>query len=532
MRHRVAPVLLALPLLFSWSACTDVGLYAVGGDGPSSADRAELEGTVCVPLATGDAFPVRVLFAVPGGQGVSRDVVGQVATALDSLNGRFSFPYIRFSLLGYHTVASSFTGTFVPAAELSSAIAQYSAFDQGGPWSLRAPLRLAQSHVAGDMLTGCRGLVGRTRYLVVLVVTDPDTSCANPAFNAGIDSRCSMLMPDEAACGQCELARVTEELSALSERYRAGEVSVQPIYVRTSANPLVSAQVAAIARSGGTQVIETDPASLQATLNGLDYASLQRELVLKRFIAFNRNAVARGGKLLLDSDGDGVPDEDEERLGTDPLAADTDLDGLGDGVELKMGTDPRTPDTVAGCNPFLDTDGDRLNDCEEKVLGTEPCLSDTDGDSLPDLIELLAGTNPLVAEDLDDSDGDGRPDLAEVAAQTDPHGADLAFSDERAHVYAIGSAPPTADGRACYLVSVRNVGLVTPRARPNPPWDDLPEGQNELYLYMQVGRPNDPRGSGVGSLHVEQVVFTPGPPAKRSPAGLIPLRDEAFVVGN
>ncbi len=526
--RRQAP-LLFIVLLAQWS-CTDAGLYATGSSGPTAPDRAELSGTVCTPLAAGDAFPVRVLFAVPGGQGVSREVVGQVATALDSLNARFSFSYIRFGLVGYHTVARGFTGTFVETSALGPAIAQYSAYNEAGPWSLRAPLRLAQSYLSGDMLTGCRGLTGRTRYLVVLVVSDPDTSCANPAFNAGIDTRCDELMPNESACSECELTRTTAELKGLAEKYAAGEVVIQPIYVRTTANPLVSAQVAAIARSGGTQVIETDPASLQTVLNGLNYASLQRELVLKRFIAWNRNAVARKGALLLDSDGDGVPDEDEEALGTDPLSPDTDLDGLSDGVELRMGMDPLTVDTLNGCNPFLDTDGDRLNDCEEKVLGTDPCIADSDGDALPDLLELHSGTNPLVPEQLDDSDGDGQDNASEVAAQTDPHSADLAFRDDRGHVYSVLPAPPTEDGRACYEVRVQNVGLLTPRARPNPPWDDIPEGVNDLYLYMQVGRPNDPHGAGIGSLHVEQVVFRP--PAYREPEGLIPLVDDAFVVGN
>jgi hypothetical protein len=35
------------------------------GEGP---DRAEIQGTVCVPLASGDAFPVKVLFAFEGGK--------------------------------------------------------------------------------------------------------------------------------------------------------------------------------------------------------------------------------------------------------------------------------------------------------------------------------------------------------------------------------------------------------------------------------------------------------------------------------
>ncbi len=44
-----------------------------------------------------------------------------------------------------------------------------------------------------------------------------------------------------------------------------------------------------------------------------------------------------------DSDGDGIPDADEARYGTDPNNPDTDGDGLGDGVEVLAGTDPTNP---------------------------------------------------------------------------------------------------------------------------------------------------------------------------------------------
>ncbi len=42
----------------------------------------------------------------------------------------------------------------------------------------------------------------------------------------------------------------------------------------------------------------------------------------------------------VDSDGDGISDEDEIRLGTDPFSADTDGDGIPDGMEIQNGTDP------------------------------------------------------------------------------------------------------------------------------------------------------------------------------------------------
>ena len=50
--------------------------------------------------------------------------------------------------------------------------------------------------------------------------------------------------------------------------------------------------------------------------------------------------VTVGDNATLDSDGDGVSDEEEAALGTDPESDDTDLDGWTDGEELERNTDP------------------------------------------------------------------------------------------------------------------------------------------------------------------------------------------------
>ncbi|MEP4076385.1 putative Ig domain-containing protein [Haloferula sp.] len=66
---------------------------------------------------------------------------------------------------------------------------------------------------------------------------------------------------------------------------------------------------------------------------------------------------------------------------------------------------------------FIDTDGDGLPDSQEDELGTDPNLVDTDGDGLNDGPELVEGTDPLVA----DSDEDGYADGYEVnVITTDP----------------------------------------------------------------------------------------------------------------
>ncbi len=67
-----------------------------------------------------------------------------------------------------------------------------------------------------------------------------------------------------------------------------------------------------------------------------------------------------------DTDGDGLSDEREEELGTDPNNPDSDGDGLSDGDEVGRGTDPLDPDS----------DDDGILDGDEILLGTDPNTPD------------------------------------------------------------------------------------------------------------------------------------------------------------
>lgn len=73
---------------------------------------------------------------------------------------------------------------------------------------------------------------------------------------------------------------------------------------------------------------------------------------------------------VLDSDMDGLTDQEEEELGSDPNNPDSDGDGIIDGSD---------PDLVD-----KDSDMDGLTDREEEELGTDPNNPDTDGDGIID----------------------------------------------------------------------------------------------------------------------------------------------------
>lgn len=65
---------------------------------------------------------------------------------------------------------------------------------------------------------------------------------------------------------------------------------------------------------------------------------------------------------ILDQDKDGLSDEEEKKLGTNPNKRDTDVDGIDDKDEIELGIDPLKKDT----------DGDGVDDSHEIKTGIDP----------------------------------------------------------------------------------------------------------------------------------------------------------------
>lgn len=104
-----------------------------------------------------------------------------------------------------------------------------------------------------------------------------------------------------------------------------------------------------------------------------------------------------------DTDGDGLDDKQERDLRTDPASADTDSDGLSDADEINVwGSSPTNVDTDGdatdgGSKPVNNTlfDGNEVSS-----LRTSPTLADTDGDKISDFVEVIERGNefhPLIA---------------------------------------------------------------------------------------------------------------------------------------
>ena len=140
----------------------------------------------------------------------------------------------------------------------------------------------------------------------------------------------------------------------------------------------------------------------------------------------------------LDDDGDGASDLDEIANGTEPLNPDTDGDGLCDGINAVPGV------CFAGPDPYpndptmpIDTDGDGLPDDDSGWTGPPYADDDDDNDGYSDVSEDACGSDSLDASsipaDMDgdaicdgddpDMDGDGIENVNETGDTTVPPGS-------------------------------------------------------------------------------------------------------------
>ena len=130
----------------------------------------------------------------------------------------------------------------------------------------------------------------------------------------------------------------------------------------------------------------------------------------------------------IDTDGDGLTDEEEKITKTDSLLKDTDGDGISDSEEV--GTDINNPHDTDNDGVIdaldLDDDNDGLSTLIEERIGTSPLHSDTDEDGISDLDEVGKDTNKPIDTDEDgninaldtDDDDDGINTATEILLGT------------------------------------------------------------------------------------------------------------------
>jgi uncharacterized repeat protein (TIGR01451 family) len=157
-----------------------------------------------------------------------------------------------------------------------------------------------------------------------------------------------------------------------------------------------------------------------------------------------------------DTDNDGISDDDEKKLGTNPNDADSDDDGVIDGNEPSFGSDSDGDGLINALDPDSDNDGlldgtelglDCGNPATDKSKGncvpdadkgttkTDPLKKDTDGGSVSDGIEDTNKNGQIDQGETDpnnpaddvppkDTDKDGISDDVETANGSNPNDAD------------------------------------------------------------------------------------------------------------
>ena len=122
---------------------------------------------------------------------------------------------------------------------------------------------------------------------------------------------------------------------------------------------------------------------------------------------------------LNDKDDDGLVDEIELLLGTNPYNDDTDHDGMNDAIEMLFGFNP-----LDRADANVDFDNDNLTNVEEIHLKINPYDNDTDNDGMLDGWEVKYELNPRRNDSWKDFDGDNLTNLEEYQHNTNPRNND------------------------------------------------------------------------------------------------------------
>jgi hypothetical protein len=545
--------------------CSDANLQPRDPDVAPAADNLlSVSGSLCTDEPERSNYPVKILFVIDtSGSMQFTDPNKRIKVAVEDVVNRFrSNPAVKFAIITFNGIvrvnsaeqhmggntydhvtsqslgrsAAFYPGNSLPAGALDAIVIRDAVTDYQG--ALGATFRLLEL----DMLAAPPSERTRTKY-VVMFLSDgwPNPRCTTDCMNTQAQPVCldrSTLppfakdaFPELKTCQDYNqnyqiLAKV-DQIMRLRDIYSVGDLRMHTAWLRDP-NDAVSGTfgykpedakklLAEMAQHGNGTTADYYKGE-DVTFANVDYSAILRPFALSQVLALNTSGRPGLTGYAPDTDGDGLPDAEEERLGTDARLADTDSDGFRDGFEqlrLSRGFDPRTPGRPwFTCSEREDLDGDGLIGCEELVLGTDARLQDTDGDRMPDGVEALAGTDPLVPDDAIDSDADGIFNLQEIQAQTNPQVADGTLYRDHRISYAIKDRGENAGQQRCYDFEVSHIELTPTLGPPNQPSG---RGVNRVLLYFGQA-PIDAGARDPGRWRVACVDAVYVPPMFKLPA--------------
>ncbi len=584
-----------LALLVALSACSRADLEKIPpAPPPPRDDKLELEGALCTRSPEDREFPLRVLFLVDGSE--SMEVTDPVDPATGETRREAAVraawqrllargdDAVRVGIVRFSAQAQSRTpvdadGDMLPESFFTTSADQLEAATRAlrvtdRTTNYRNALDEAWFEMRTEMLRADQESLPRSTYVVVFVSDGlPDTVEDEQGRNT--------------ADGIVEGVAALQELADL---FQVGRFAFHTIYLSTDQGAVVDQPAQALL----TAMAEAGDGTYRSVPNGerldflqLDLTALRRVFTLRSLVAVNVNMVQDAAQLpgavqerfdadaykdidldgapscgdpLVDSDGDGLADLVERRIGTDPLDPDTDGDGLRDRTEWLFGAsglDPLDggdagcfvgdqvevggPDCVDadgdgfcdcpdadgdGRCEYPDSDGDGLIDCEEVFVGTRQQGADTDADGLPDPVEWRFRTSPVRADDLDDLDWDRTDNAVEVRSGGDPLCDDAAGRSKVAYDYQVNDEGVDAD-RACYTFRVGEITLLPTAA--NEAAEAPGNGWNRVLVYAGEGAFDEPGAFAGWRVACVDARYELAGDRKTPPSGVVRLGDEDFV---
>ena len=556
-------------------------------------DQLEIHGQVCAEPPDDANFPVKVMFIVDcSGSLQQTDEGDHRVEAIRQVVQRYANnPQVYFNIIKFNGRVAKLTTGFQNGltGNENNIFGPPGLLEADSMTDYQGALGVAYQELLKDMMGGSLADLSRTKYVIIFFSdgtpdpvcygcsTDPNSPRYAETCSEDLHVFClsgnNFLNMDEVALehngsdtqlfpmltdgtdynNDYQVFNLVDAIMKLKSTFHAGELRLHTafLYCRDQYGNPTSALCAA-----AEIAYNLDPERGRALLKGMaqrgngsfrdftsgqdinflkiDYTSIKSNYIGKNLLVTNLQALPSGSKYVADSDGDGLPDEQENQEGTNELKVDSDGDGYRDIIEIRLrnaGFDPLDPNLPTGelaCDAMPggrdDDDGDGLLNCEEAVLGTNPNLVDTDGDGFPDLVEVQMGTDPTRDDTAEDLDADGHRNADELLFHTNPAQADNELWDSHRYWYEMQPVTSADTNQQCYEFSVRYITLVTTLKRTGADT----RGYNDILLWFDQASNDDPQEPGRFRVACVRATYV-APDYKIPVSGTVTLKDTDFV---